>query len=623
MSYFEIPDTTNLDPTWTLYDLLVERVSRTPNSVVVQFKDSDTGKFTGFTGLELLSYTHQIARGLINLGIKPGDSVAITSHTSIQWTLLDLAIQTVGGVTVPIYETSSAAQISYIVKDANVKLVFAENLELASRCEKAENADGKCAQVFAISEGAVQNLIDLGRDVEESEIAKIQQTRNGDDVCSIVYTSGSTGKPKGVVIQNKAMLSVSYDTTNTLPEIVDNDACNLLLFLPLAHGFARFCQYAIISSKGKLTLSGSIATLIEDLSIVKPTVLLGVPRIFEKVYNAASHKASSGMSKLIFEQAARTAVEYSKELERVGGKKFVRSNLRAKRAMYNTLVYSKIMSVMGGHVGYAVCGGAPMNSEIAHFFQGAGLLILEGYGMTETCAPCLVNRPTYNKMGTIGVPFPGVNVGIAEDGELLLNTSYAFSGYNNNESATAETLFPYEDQSIKVVQRTQLKENGNDKWLATGDLGSIDEDGFVRIIGRKKELIVTAGGKNVSPTPLETIMDSEPVIGNSVVIGDLKPFIAALITLDPDELNNWCDRQGRPHFANLTEASQDSAIRSQVQTAVDRANELVSRAESIRKFKILNDEFTEASGTLTPSMKIRRKQILDKYSDVVKSIYQK
>lgn len=632
------PPTTQIDDSWSVFHLLLERVQRDPSSLLIKAINPNTHQLELYTSEEVFDIVCEVGAGLLALGIRPGESVSIFSRTRVEWTILDLSIQAIGAVTVPIYETSSESQIQYIIKDARVKLILAENDRLASSAVAAANAVNEPVQVLEIDGGALGNLRNLGKEhgiASESgglakEIESIQASRNADDICTIVYTSGSTGTPKGVELTNRSLLAVTYDANAAVPEVISLKSNNLLLFLPLAHAFARVCQMAMIASSGVLSLSSDIKTLVDDLQLVKPTVILGVPRVFEKVYNAAWHKASgSGVSKLIFQRATRTAIEYAKEHERLmlegrtpdQARRAIDKRLVAKHTLYKQLVYSKIMHVLGGEALHAVCGGAPLNTNIAYFFRGAGLDLLEGYGLTETAAPCFVNRPTKQRVGTIGPAFPGVNVAIVgDDGELALNTPYTFKQYHNNPDATAEVLIT-EDKLPNVIKRSPKVESGNNIWFLTGDLADIDQYGFVKITGRKKDIIVTAGGKNISPTVLETTIDSEKIVSNSVVVGDNRPFISALITLDMDELDKYCDRIGRPHFASLTEAANDSGVHVVISGIVEQANAKVSRAESIRKFKILDKVFDEHSGTLTPTMKIRRQGVNKVFANAIDEIY--
>ena len=609
---FDTPETTPIDKSWTLYDLLCDRVRRAGSDILLEMKDELSGEFESLSAAVVLEKVQNLARGMISLGIKPGDAVAIMAPTSGQWVMLDFAIYACGAVCVPIYDTSSAEQVQFIIKDAKLKFFFAKDLATAAKFEH-KHLDGRI-----IDEGALPELEALGQSIPLSEIDAIQKTLSAQDVAITVYTSGSTGRPKGVVLQHSAVLSISYDTQTAIPEVILAPGTKLLLFLPLAHGFAHFAQFAIIASSGVLTLTSSIKELILDLQKVQPTVLLGVPRIFEKVYNAASHKSSSRAAKIIFKRAVKAAVEYSQALDDPTLTRAQQAAIFAKRNLYDALVYRKIRHVLGGRAQYAISGGAPLNEHINHFFRGAGITILEGYGMTETVAPICVNRPANNHIGTIGLPFPGVQVAVSKDGELLLNTPYTFLEYKNNAKATSETLL---DALPEVNAATKPLKKAHTKWLRTGDLAEIDADSFVKIIGRKKDIIVTAGGKNVSPAPLEALIDADELVAQSVVIGEGKPFIAALVCLEMEEVDKWCERLKRPVFANMLEASEDAALQAHVARVVDKANLSVSRAESIRRFRIVGTPFSEVEGMLTPSMKIRRTQITDRFAADVQIIY--
>jgi long-chain acyl-CoA synthetase len=609
---FDTPETTPIDESWTLYDLLVSRAKRAGSSALLEYKDESSGEFESLSAEEVLQKVQNLARGMVALGIKPGDTVAIMAPTSAAWVLLDFAIYACGGICVPIYDTSSMEQVQFIIRDSRLKFFFAKDVSTAAKFEH-KHLEGRI-----IDEGALPELEALGKSVPLSEIEAIQSRISADDIAITVYTSGSTGRPKGVVLQHKAVISISYDTQVALPEVILAPETKLLLFLPLAHGFAHFAQFAIVASSGVLTVTSSIKDLILDLQKVQPSVLLGVPRVFEKVFNAASHKSSSKAAKIIFSRAVKAAIGYSKSLDDTSLTGVQKLKVESTRNLYDALVYRKIRHVLGGKVKYAISGGAPLNEQINHFFRGAGITILEGYGMTETVAPICVNRVGANKVGTIGLPFPGVQAAISEDGELLLNTPYTFLEYKNNKEATHQSLL---DEKPVVVTETKPLKTTHSKWLATGDLAQIDADSFVKIIGRKKEIIVTAGGKNVSPAPLEALIDTDVLVAQSVVIGEGKPFISALICLEMEEVDKWCERLKRPVFVNMLEASEDAALQAHIARVVDKANLSVSRAESIRRFRIVGRPFSEEEGTLTPSMKIRRNHIIDAYSQDVEIIY--
>lgn len=440
-------------------------------------------------------------------------------------------------------------------------------------------------------------MIEYGHAVSDAEFQEREHAVKGSDLATIVYTSGSTGTPKGIELTHSNFVFITYSGISSMPDIAMKPNRRLLLFLPLAHVFARYMQFFCFAGNVSLGLSSNLKTILADFKAFKPTFILAVPRIFEKIYNAASQKAGAGLKGRIFAGATQTARDWSYAQQSGEGIPVV---LNLKHALYNKLVYSSIMDVFGGHVEYAVSGGAPLDSSIAHFFNGVGLPLLEGYGMTETCGPVCVSLPEDNRIGTIGMPMCGITAGIAEDGELVVKGPLVCKGYHNNPGVTAQQI--------------------TDGWLHTGDLGDISEDGFISITGRKKDLIITAGGKNVSPGLLEASVMTSPVVNQCLVIGDKKPFVAALVTLDLADANNWLESQGAKPEPDLASLAKNAIVHAEVERAVNAANEGVSRAESIRKFEILPDEFTEANGMLTPSLKTRRAQIVEHYRELIDDV---
>lgn len=617
----------------TVYSILKKRCLEYPLSPLIEYKVCDEslakinlildkpkskiGEFESINAIDFEKIVKLVAKGLLKLGVKKGDAIAISSHTRLEWMLLDFAILMIGCVTIPIYETSSKEQIEHILKDSKAKYAFVENEEIYTNMEIAcFDIKFKIKNCFIIEKEAIAGLIFKGKSVSDAELLKRISAVKSTDDASIVYTSGSTGTPKGAVISHRAYVAIAYNSGKALPEVLYAKDAKLLLFLPLAHGFARLVAIAMIASNMCiLGLSPNIKELLADLQVFKPTVLLGVPRIFEKVYNAASHKAGNGISGFLFARAAKRAIEWSKSLDQ--SKSTLLENM--EKFSYDPIVYRKIRHVLGGKVQACVCGGAPLNSDIAHFFRGSGINILEGYGMTETVAPVTVNRVNANKIGTIGLPLPGVILKIAQDGELLINAVSNFSKYHNLPKVTKETLVKEIGETVATSGKTDFP---NSTWIKSGDLAEIDDEGFIKIVGRKKDLIVTAGGKNISPSALESTIDAHELVGNSVVVGDKMPYVSAIITLDTDGLNNWAYRNG---IKNLTveDAINNQEVICEIQNAIDKANLSVSRAESIRKFRIINAQFTEDEGTLTPSMKIRRNEIMQKYSSEIKKIYSK
>ena len=586
----------SIDADKNVFSVLEERVRRAPNDSLVEYKN-EAGEWSSFNAAEFQAKVIAIAKGLIARGIMPGDSVSITAHTCWQWTALDLAIMSIGALTVPVYETNSPAQVTMIFNDSKVKMAFAED---DGQRDKIESVRAQCpdlGDVYVIRFGAIDTIIEYGRSVSDAEFYEREHAVKGSDLATIVYTSGSTGTPKGIELSHANFVFITYSGVNSMPDIAMKPNRRLLLFLPLAHVFARYMQFFCFAGNVSLGLSGNLKTILADFQAFKPTFILAVPRIFEKIYNAASQKAGSGLKGRVFAGATQVARDWSYAQQSGEG---IPLTLGMKHALYDKLVYSSIMDVFGGHVEYAVSGGAPLDSSIAHFFNGVGLPLLEGYGMTETCAPSSVNPTVGYKIGTIGLPLQGVTMGVDETGELCIKSPAVCVGYHNHPDVTEQQIV--------------------DGWLHTGDLGFIDDDGFVSIVGRKKDLIITAGGKNVSPSEMEASIMTSPVVSQCVVIGDRKPFIASIISLDLAETNLWLESQGAERVENLEEATKNPIVRAEVERAVNKANELVSRAESIRKFEIVPDEFTEGNGLVTPSMKARRQAVVEHYRSLIDTV---
>ena len=585
-----------IDDDHNVFSILEERVQRSPQDPLVEYKDSQ-GVWQSFNAEEFQNLVISIAKGLIARGVNPGDSVSIMAHTSWQWTALDVAIMSIGALTVPVYETNSAAQVTMIFNDSTVKMAFAED---DAQRDKMESVRGECpnlGDVYVIASGAVDTIIEFGKSVSDDEFYARERAIKGADLATIVYTSGSTGTPKGIELRHSNFVFITYSGVLSMKDIALKPNRRLLLFLPLAHVFARYMQFFCFAGNTTLGLAPNMNTILTDFGQFKPTFILGVPRVFEKIYNAASQKAGTGVAGRIFLRATNVARAWSHHQQ--SGEPMP-LQLKLQHAVYGKLVYSSILEVFGGSVEYGVSGGAPLDSDIAHFFNGVGLPLLEGYGMTETTAPASVNPTSGYKIGTIGLPLEDVSMGIEDDGELCIKSRAVCVGYHNHPEVT----------TAQIV----------DGWLHTGDLGSIDDDGFVSITGRKKELIITAGGKNVSPGLMESSVMTSPVVSQCVVIGDRKPFIAAIISLDLAETNEWLKSRGAQPVPDITVASENPIIHAEVERAVNKANELVSRAESIRKFEIVPDEFTEANGMVTPSLKARREVIISHYRDLIDTV---
>ncbi|MBW3082818.1 AMP-dependent synthetase/ligase [Bifidobacterium phasiani] len=585
-----------IDDDKNLFSILEERAERAPHDSLVEYKDQG-GTWRSFSAVEFRNLVIELAKGLIARGVMPGDSVSVIAHTCWQWTALDMAIMSIGALTVPVYETNSPAQVEMIFNDAQVRMAFAENDAQRDKIESVRDRCSNLEDVYVIDRGAIETLQEFGRSVSDAEFYERERAIGGSDLATIVYTSGSTGTPKGIELTHGNFVFITYSGVQSMPDIALKPNRRLLLFLPLAHVFARYMQFFCFAGNVTLGLSSNLKTILSDFSAFKPTFILAVPRIFEKIYNAASQKAGAGFKGRVFADATHIAREWSR-VQQSGEPMPV--SLRLKHAVYDKLVYSEIMDVFGGSVEYAVSGGAPLDVSIAHFFNGVGLPLLEGYGMTETCAPATVNPTAGYRIGTIGLPLQGVTVGVDESGELCIRSRAVCRGYHNNPRTTDEQIV--------------------DGWLHTGDLGSIDDDGFVTLTGRKKDLIITAGGKNVSPGVLETSVMTSPVVAQCVLVGERRPFIAAIVSLDLAETNQWLRSQGAAPVADLQAAAANPIVRVEVERAVNAANELVSRAESIRKFEIVPDEFTEANGLMTPSMKARRQAVTEYYRDLIDNV---
>lgn len=525
------------------------------------------------------------------------DSVAIVSRTRWEWTALDMAIMSIGALTVPVYETNSASQVSWIFNDSKVTLAIAEDDGQRDKIESVRDEVPTLRNVFVIEAGGLNAIKTYGESVTDAEFWEYKEASHGDDRATIVYTSGSTGTPKGVELTHRNFAFLVLSALQYMPRAGAWPNRRLLLFLPLSHVFARFLEFFSFGGTISLALSSNMKTMVKDFETFGPTLLLAVPRVYEKVYNAASQRAGTGFAGKMFMRAAENAREWSKAEQK--GEQLPIAG-RIAHAFYEQVVYKKIRTIFGPNADFAITGGAPMDSELSHFFNGIGMPVLEGYGMTETCGPVCVSLPEDNRIGTIGMPMCGITAGIAEDGELVVKGPLVCRGYHNNPEVTTQQI--------------------TDGWLHTGDLGDISEDGFISITGRKKDLIITAGGKNVSPGLLEASVMTSPVVNQCLVIGDKKPFVAALVTLDLADANKWLESQGAKPEPDLASLAKNAIVHAEVERAVNAANEGVSRAESIRKFEILPDEFTEANGMLTPSLKTRRAQIVEHYRELIDNV---
>ncbi|ACJ51547.1 AMP-dependent synthetase/ligase [Bifidobacterium longum] len=580
----------------TIYSLLTDRLARTGADTVIAAKKIGPGHWQNVTTGEFHERVVSAAKGLIALGIAKGDAVTIFSSTRLEWGILDFALAAVGAVSVPIYDTDSAPQAQRIMNDSAVKLAFADNRERFDRLDSVKDHCPALKQILMLEGNALGALEGLGVSVSDEELNERVATVRADDLATIVYTSGSTGNPKGAELTHKNFVSITITASQALHEVVLDDHPRLLLFLPLAHCFARFIQYASIASDdGVVGYLPDTKSLLPDLRSFEPTYLLGVPRVFEKVYNAASHKAGAGWKGRLFVKAAEAARVWSRKEQ--AGEQHTFAEI-AERAKYETLVYRTVRGALGPKIKYVACGGAPLSLDLAHFYNGIGLPMIQGYGMTETAAPFAATRVTDNVIGTVGQPAPGSSIRISDEGELQVKGPNVFRGYHNLPEKTAEAFTA-------------------DGWLRTGDLASIDDEGRITITGRIKDIIITAGGKNVSPIPLEEEIAKCPIVEHCVVVGDQRPFIGALVTLDPESLALWLPAHGLSTETPVDRLATNAAVREEIQQYVDKANATVSRAESVRKFAVLDTQFTQENKCLTPSLKVVRPAVNHVFADVI------
>lgn len=586
-----------IDDHTTIPAVLKQRVARQPHDPVIEVKAEMGQIWRPITATTFWEEVQDVAAGLIGLGLNAGDRFGIMSRTRYEWTLLDFAGWTAGTVPVPIYETSSAKQIAHILEDAEVGTVITENVSLANLVEAAAESAGLEVRVLSLDSGAIAQIVEAGSSVPRRQVTERSEELTTESLATLVYTSGTTGTPKGVAITHGNFTDLGVNSHLWMPEIAGFPKSRLLLFLPLAHILARFLQYFQITGQGVLGHAPDTKNLLPDLQGFRPTYLLVVPRVLEKIYNSADANAGSGAKRQIFRWAAKVAIEYSRALDTEEGPS---RKLRSDHWLARSLVYSKITGLVGGNVEWVISGGAPLSQRLAHFYRGVGLPILEGYGLTETTGPISVNTPRLSKIGTVGPPLPPLSVRISPEGEVEVKGPSIFHGYRNLPELTAEAF--------------------SDGWFRTGDRGSLDRDGYLRITGRAKEVIVTAGGKNVIPGTLEDDLRGHPLISQIVVVGDRRPFIGALVTLDEEMLPLWLASKKLPPMSAL-EAIDNVAVRDSLQKAIDRTNDSVSRAESIRKFRVLPGDFTEANGLLTPSLKVRRNEVLKRYAGEIDQLY--
>ncbi|MCU1579171.1 MAG: long-chain fatty acid--CoA ligase [Rhodoglobus sp.] len=595
MQEFDVPALIKADPDANATDLLIDRVKATPDLALFALP-TDDGGWKDVTSAEFLRQVIALAKGFVAAGIEPGDKIGMMCKTRYEWTLIDFATWFAGAVLVPIYETSAPAQILWELSDSGAIGIITETADHFARFDEVAADVPAVVKKWQIDLGDLDKLVAAGTKVTDEEIERRRNLAKGSDLATLIYTSGTTGKPKGCILTHSNFVELARNAREAIPEVVNTES-STLLFITMAHVFARFIAVLGVHGGVKVGHQPDTKLLLPSMASFRPTFLLAVPRVFEKVYNSSEQKAESGGKGNIFRRAAAVAIAHSKALD--AG--HVPLGLRLQFALFDRLVLSKIRVALGGRVKYAVSGSAPLGLRLGHFYRSLGLTILEGYGLTETTAPISVNIPSNFKIGKVGPPLPGVSVRIADDGEIQAKGVDVFAGYWNNKEATAEAF--------------------DGEWFRTGDIGTIDDDGYLEITGRKKEIIATAGGKKVSPATLEDPIRANPIIGQVIVCGDQRPFISALITLDEEMLPTWLNNNGMDGSMTVADAAKNPKVVAEVQKAVDAANAQVSRAESIRKFQILDADLTEASGHLTPKLSIKRNVILKDFADVIDGMY--
>jgi long-chain acyl-CoA synthetase len=584
----QVPTTGNLT------DDVVRNGTTGPDRVAFSRRTSEG--WVDVTAREFLEEVQAVAKGLVAAGVEAGDRVALLSRTRYEWTLFDYAIWFAGAVTVPIYETSSAEQIEWILEDSGARAVVAETADHTGRLKEVRDRVTGLHHVWSIDDNAVAVLTTLGHEITDDALEERRTTAGPDDLATLIYTSGTTGRPKGCMLTHGNFMFELTTAIAELDRLFEPSDASTLLFLPLAHVFARIIQIGCVKAQVRLGHSADIKHLLDDLAVFKPTFILAVPRVFEKIFNTASQRAVADGKGRIFNRAAEVAIAWSRGQET--GKRSVL--VKAQHAAFDRLVYGRLRDALGGQCEYAVSGGAPLGDRLGHFYRGIGVNVLEGYGLTETTAALTANLPDAQKVGTVGRPLQGTAVRVADDGELLFKGGQVFHGYWHNDEATAGAI-------------------DADGWFHTGDVGEVDEEGFVRITGRKKEIIVTAGGKNVAPAVLEDRLRGHLLIDQCVVVGDGRPFIGVLVTVDRETLPTWAEHHGKP--TDVEKLVDDPDLHAEIEAAVDEANKAVSKAESIRKFRILADEWSEEGGQLTPSLKLRRNVVMRDYVDEVEALY--
>ncbi|QGQ19736.1 AMP-binding protein [Cellulomonas sp. JZ18] len=585
------------DPAASIPSMLADRLARDPRGTFAERQTALGGTWQAVSVEAFVADVTAVAKGLVASGVEAGDRVAIMSRTRYEWTLLDFAVWAAGAVGVPVYETSSAEQVRWIASDSGVRLAVVETPAHAAVVAQVRDDLPGLREVLVLDEGAVTTLVQRGRDVPDEDVTARWRRTRADDLATIIYTSGTTGRPKGVELTHGNFVELTRNGVEGLGEVCARPGSRTLLFMPLAHVFARFIQVLCVPSGAVLGHTPDTRNLLPDLASFQPTFVLAVPRVFEKVYNSAEQKAGTGTRLRLFRWAAKVAIAYSRALDTPSGPG---AALTAQHRLAGRLVHARLRAALGGRAEWAVSGGAPLGERLGHFYRGIGVRVLEGYGLTETTAPTAVNRPGLTKVGTVGPAFPGTSLRVDDDGAIWVKGPHVFRGYRHQPEATAEVLV--------------------DGWFATGDLGTLDDDGYLRITGRSKEIIVTAGGKNVAPAVLEDRLRGHPIVSQVVVVGDQRPFIGALVTLDAEMLPGWLRTHGLPPLDVVAAATHPQVLEA-LDRAVARANEAVSRAESIRKIRVLTTDFTEANGYLTPSLKVKRAKVLADFAAQVDELY--
>ncbi|MFJ8646594.1 AMP-dependent synthetase/ligase [Streptomyces sp. NPDC093546] len=596
MREFSLPALYEVPTDGNLTDLIRRNAAQHPDVAVMGRKVA--GAWTDVTATQFLAEVRAAAKGLIAQGVRPGDRVGLISRTRYEWVQMDFAIWSAGAVTVPVYETSSPEQVQWILGDSGAVAVMVESDAHAAAVASVRDRLPELRHVWQIDKGGIDELVAAGADVSEETVDERSASAKADDIATIVYTSGTTGRPKGCVLTHRNFFAECGNVVERLKPLFRTGECSVLLFLPAAHVFGRLVEVASVLAPIRLGCVPDIKNLTDELASFRPTLILGVPRVFEKVYNSARAKAQADGKGKIFDKAAQTAIAYSRAVDSPQGASL---GLRLKHFVFDKLVYSKLRAVLGGRGEFAISGGAPLGERLGHFFRGIGFTVLEGYGLTESCAATAFNPWDRPKIGTVGQPLPGSVVRIADDGEVLLHGEHVFSGYWNNEAATAEALA--------------------DGWFHTGDIGTLDEDGYLAITGRKKEILVTAGGKNVAPAVIEDRIRGHALVAECMVVGDGRPFVGALITLDEEFLARWAAEHGKPSGSTAASLREDAELLAEVQRAVDDGNAAVSKAESVRKFRILSSQFTEEAGHITPSLKLKRNVVAKDFADEIEAIY--